>query len=78
MVAQLDKNKKERDERRQKLIKDKYSIEAEKLEMGSFTLTRILNSVAESRTIWLLGKLNRDPTENQVIMTLRKTEFPEA
>ena len=39
-------------------------MEAERLHMGEFVLTRILNSDVESRTIWILGKFKRDPTEN--------------
>ena len=76
--TQVAKLKQERDERAQKLISEKYSKETERLSMGEFVLTRILNCDAEIKTIWMLGRFRRDPTENQVIMILRKTEFPEA
>jgi hypothetical protein len=77
METQLTLLKKQSDEREQKRIKEKYSMEAEKLEMGNFILTRVLNNDAETRSIWLLGKFKGDPTENLLIMTLRKTEFTE-
>lgn len=77
MDTQIKKMKQERDERRQKLVQEKYSVQTSRLSMGEFTLTRILNSDAESRTIWLLGRFRRDPTENQAILILRKTEFQE-
>ena len=66
-----------RDERRQTLITTKYSMTAENLSMGEFVLTRILNNDPEIRKIWLLGKFKRDPTDNQVVMILNKTEFSE-
>ena len=46
--------------------------------MGEFALTRVLDCEAESKTIKLLGRFRKDPTENQVILVLSKTEFPEA
>lgn len=45
--------------------------------MGEFELSRILNNDSEIRKVWLLGKFRRDPTDNQVIMILNKTEFDE-
>ena len=45
--------------------------------MGEFALTRILNNDPETRTIFLLGRFRRDPTQNQVILILRKTDFKE-
>lgn len=77
MDTQIKKIKQERDERQKKLVEEKYSVQSARLSMGEFALTRILNSDAESRTIWLLGRFRRDPTENQVILILRKTEFQE-
>ena len=75
--GQIEAIMKKRDERRQDLIKSKYSKEAEHLNMGEFELCRILNNDAEIRKVWLLGKFKRDPTDNQVIMILNKTEFDE-
>lgn len=45
--------------------------------MGDFKLTRVLNSDPEIKTIWLLGRFRKDPTENQAVLILRKTEFAE-
>ena len=45
--------------------------------MGEFALTRVLNNDPETRTIFLLGRFRRDPTQNQVILILRKTDFKE-
>ena len=56
---------------------DKYSTQSDKLNMGEFALTRVLNNDPETRTIFLLGRFRRDPTQNQVILILRKTDFPE-
>ena len=49
METQLTQLKKEKDEREQKRIKEHYSIEAERLNMGDFIITRILNNDAETR-----------------------------
>lgn len=75
--TQIAKIKQERDERAKKLIEDKYSSTSERLNMGEFVLSRILNSDAETKTVWLLGRFRRDPTENKVVLILRRTEFPE-
>ena len=75
---QVFKLRKEAEDRRLKMIEDKYSAKADKLQMGEFILTKILNNDPEVRTMWLLGKFSKDPTGNQVILTLRKTEFQEA
>lgn len=64
MEAQLEKLTQEFEERQKNTVKEHYSVEAERLNMGEFILTRILNSDVESRTIWILGKFRRDPTEN--------------
>ena len=56
---------------------DKYSAKSEKLNMGEFALIRVLNNDPETRNIFLLGRFRRDPTQNQVILILRKTDFPE-
>ena len=69
--------KKERDERNQKTIDEKYSIQAERLNMGEFALTRVLNEDAELKVIWLLGRFRRDPTENRALLVMKKTEFDE-
>mmetsp|Transcript_6797 Transcript_6797/g.8099 ORF Transcript_6797/g.8099 Transcript_6797/m.8099 type:complete len:100 (+) Transcript_6797:531-830(+) len=52
-------------------------MEAERLNMGEIVLTRILNNDADTKKIWLLGRFQRDPTDNQVVLTLSKTEFEE-
>lgn len=76
--TQIAKLIKDKEERAKKLVLENYSMQAEKLNMGSFVLTKILNSDAEIKTIWLLGSFKRDPTGNQAILTMRKTEFPES
>ena len=60
------------------MIEEKYSAKSEKLFLGEFVLTRVLNSDAEIGKIWLLGKFRRDPTDNQAIVVLNRQEFPEA
>lgn len=69
---------KDKEERAKRLVVENYSMAAQKLKMGEFVLTKILNSDAEIKTIWLLGTFRRDPTGNQALLTMRKTEFPES
>ena len=64
MEGQLAELRKAQEERKERLIKERYSSEAEHISLGEFVLTRVLNSDVESRTIWLLGRFKRDPTEN--------------
>ena len=61
---QVFKLRKEAEDRRLKMIEDKYSAKADKLQMGEFILTNILNNDPEVRTMWLLGKFSKDPTGN--------------
>ena len=75
--AQVAKMKKERDDKNQKAIDENYSVQAERLNMGEFALTRVLNEDAETKTIYLLGRFRRDPTENRALLIMRKTEFEE-
>ena len=51
---------------------------AEKLSMGEFVLTRILNSDCDLKKIWLLGRFQKDPTDNKVVLIMSKTEFEES
>ena len=51
-------------ERKQKIIQNRYSMTSERLSMGEFVLTRVLNNDPETKKIWLLGRFQKDPTDN--------------
>ena len=57
------------------LINQKYSINAEKITLTNFQVERVLNNEVDTKCIYLLGKLSRDPTKRNAILVCRKPEF---
>jgi len=59
------------------MIATKYCMTADRLNMGDFELTKILNNDPEIKKIWLLGHFRKDPTDNKVVLIMSRTEFEE-
>lgn len=56
-------------------FKETVSEDADKINFRQFTFESVLNNTPDDKTIYLLGKLKGDPTENKAIAILSKTEF---
>ena len=60
---------------REELIVQKFSINSEQVSISNFEVEKVLNNAVDSKSIFLLGKLFKDPTKRNAILICRKPEF---
>ena len=71
----IEKRIEELTKAQEETIKTRYSIDAEKVSISQFVVERILNNDVDSKSIFILGKLFKDPNKKNAILICRKPEF---